>query len=280
MKTLILFSGFLLFFGSGSDNTARKTDLQRQQLKGKVKRLINCQFPILVNGKADTIWSTIYIFTYDEQGNQVADEDYTGGSIASGFGKLNHKRTYTYDEHGSQAGVTEYNAAGDISQRVVYKYDEHGNRTERCNYKADGKLWRRSVFRYNDRGYLASCNKYDGDSTLLEQFTYRYDVKGDLVEELLYVNRIKDTVGMRRDLAKPDDTMRSKVVRLDYMKMYAYDDSGKRVKEQSMPFGATTPFVTIYRYTSYDSAGNWLRQYSGPESQYTNITDRIIEYYR
>ncbi len=273
MKVFMLLTGLFLFTHPGVRN-----DLTRQNLKGRVKSLTHCQFPVFY-GKIDTNWSTIYVFKYDELGNQVEDADYTGGSLLTGFGRLNHRRVYKYDANGNQTEVFEFKADGSLQQKVVYEYDADGKRTARKNYNPDGKLWRRSVFKYNDRGQQVECNKYNEDSVLLEQFTYKYDTKGNQVGELLYVARISDTAGYSTKPFQSDTVGNSRVVRLDYVKAYTFDDSGKKIQEVNNTYGSTFPFTTTYQYAGYDAEGNWLRELFIENNKPTNVIDRVIEYY-
>lgn len=270
---LLLFS--IIFIG----NPQTKNDLVRQNLKGRVKKVTHCQFPMSY-GIIDTPWSTTYIFKYDEHGNQVADEDYTGGSLLKGLGKLNHKHIYKYDEHGNQVEVLEYNGDYKLSQRIVYVYDDSGRRIERRNYSPEEVLWRRSVFKYNSLGQQSEVDKYDADSDLIEQFTYRYDEKGYLMAESCYVHRIKDTVTYKALQSGDREKAQNTVVRLDYFKQYTYDDSGNRVTEINNMYGAPIPFTNTYKYVGYDAEGNWLRQICiGEKGKQTNIVDRVIDYY-
>lgn len=270
MKALVLIMGLFVF-----GHSEIKNDLSRQNLKGKVRTVIHCQFPVFY-GQIDTDWSTIYVFKYDERGNQVEDADYTGGSFITGFGKLNHKRIYKYDDNGNQTEVYEYNPDGTVSQKVVYEYDNNGNRIGRKNYTPDGKLWRRSVFKYNDRGQQVTCDKYSADSVLLEQLTYKYDEKGNMAAELLYVYRLNDTSDKRK-IYDPSDP--NKVVRLDYVKTFSYDDSGKKIGEVNNIYGTSFPFTTAFKYAQYDTAGNWGREEFIENGKPTNIIERVIEYY-
>jgi hypothetical protein len=269
MKVLLLFLGLLF-----AAKAEMKNDLVRQNLKGRVKRVTHCQFPV-VNGHPDTVWSTTYIFSYDENGNQVTEEDYTGGSLLSGFTTLNHRRLYQYDDLGNQTVVLEYNDKGQLTQKVLYHFDSAGRRTARYNLGADGRIWRWSVFKYNDRGLQCGVDKYSADSMLIEQLTYHYDTKGNLAEELLYIDRFTDTVGVRR-AGSPDS---AKVMRLDYMKQYTYDDSGKKMTEFSNLYGSSFPFITVFSYAAYDTAGNWQQETLRENGKVTSIVDRIIDYY-
>src|ERR1019366_2291873 len=116
MKAITLLLGFFLFY-----HTQVQNDLTRQKLKGRVKSLTNCQCPAKADGKIATSGCTIYTFKYDINGNQVEDNDYIGGNLYTGFGTLNHKRIYKYDDEGRQVEVDEYNTNGSLTQKVIHK---------------------------------------------------------------------------------------------------------------------------------------------------------------
>jgi hypothetical protein len=91
-RRFILLPTLLLIFQSA----IAQNELTRQGLKGKVKMLTNCQCPVRKDGTADTSGCITYQFKFSEAGDQTEDNDYSGGNLYNGFGRLNHKRIYTY----------------------------------------------------------------------------------------------------------------------------------------------------------------------------------------
>lgn len=264
MKSILIIIGFLLLnAGKGA------SDVQQQKLKGHVKTLTNCQCPIRWDGKSDQAGCIIYVFRYNEQGNQIEDNDYVGGTLLTGYGKLNHKRLYKYDLEGNQTEVEEYDADGNLNQKVVYTYNESGLRTERRNYTAEGSLWRRSVFGYDSNGNRTECTKYDAEGTMSEDYTYAYDLNGNIVLEQHILIRPRK----KEDGVQGEKTM-------DYVKTFVYDDAGQMTKETDNMGRFRTPLETDFKYENYDAEGNWLKQITIEDGKQVSVTDRIIDYYQ
>ncbi len=272
MKLLATIFFFFLFCTAEAKN-----DLTTQHLKGKVRSVTNCQCPVGRNGRIDSTWCMLYVFRFNEMGNQYEDNDYSGGNLWTGFGSLNHKRIYKYDIYGRQEQVEEYNAHGKLDQKVVYIYDSLGNRVERDNYNGSGKLWFKSVFAYDDKGNKKECSKYNPDSILLEHYTYSYDTRGNLIFEQHVVmrSRIKEGSVGRNAGELVDESVRM----MDYVKTFAYDDSGRLISETDNLAQMAKPLETTFKYEHYDSQGNWLKQINMERGKPTSITERIIDYY-
>ncbi len=270
MRLLLLIGLGLMAQGAKSQGYKAGHDL-----KGRVKSVTQCQYPVLRDGRIDSFNTIIYVFRYQENGNQYEDDDYMHGSLYGDHGRLGHKRLYKYDETGRQTEVEEYLADGKLSQRVVYKYDEKGNRTERANYSAKGELWHRSVFGFDEKGNKTECSKYDARGELREHYTYRYDAKGNIVmEQHVVVTRTK----REEDDKQPFNAVNAERM-MDYVKTYTYDDSGKLIGQLDNMSNFSTPFSVGYEYENYDAHGNWCRQVRIDNMKKTGITDRIIEYY-
>jgi len=275
MRILCLLIGCLLLHYPQPQN-----DLSRQKLKGWVRTVTMCQCPVKKDGVTDSNGWIVYMFRYDNNGNQVEDNDYIGGTLYNGFGMLLHKRIYRYDAGGKQVEVIEYKQNGNINQKVNYSYDERGNRVERHNYNADGTLWYRSVFRYDDAGNKLACDKYNTDTFLQEHYGYSYDSRGNLAEEEYHVYNLPysnkpgaEKSGDKRHYADIEG-------KLDYRKTYTYDDSGKKIGELYYVPGFAIPFQTKYLYENYDTAGNWLKETYMEDGKPATVIERVIEYYQ
>lgn len=267
MKVMVLILSALFFYGGTT-----VTDVAKQKLNGKVRSVVNCQCPVQKNGKVDSLGCIIYVFRYDDKGNQVEDNDYYQGNLKDGYGKLNTKRIYRYDAEGRQVGADEYKPDGTLSQKVEYKYDSAGNRIERANYTPDGKLWARSVFAYDDKGNKTECSKYNNENMLLEHYTYTYDSKGFLVLEQ-HVN-----IRPKKPGDKNDEQVAMRM--MDYVKTYVYDDSGRMIRETDNLATFKFPFETGFQYQNYDAEGNWLKQVNTEGGKTVSITERVIDYYK
>lgn len=271
MRTLV--SGLILLILYLSHG---KNDLIRNGLKGRVKRVTQCECP-MKKGKIDTAQCGVLVFSYNDNGNLYEDNDYVNGSIYKGFSELNHKRLYKYDDNGNQAEVDEYDPDGSLNQKVIYRYDQRGNRTERDNYLKNGRLWRRSIFSFDDHDLQTECAKYNADSQLVEHYSYSYDTAGNRIMEQHVIMRSRNAEADKRTgiTLTPQNPERL----TDYIKTFVYNDSGLLVGETDNLSNFPYPFSTSYMYGNFDANGNWLKQTIIQEGRPTSITERVIEYY-
>jgi hypothetical protein len=270
-KKLILVHGLLFLF----QFAFAQIELNKHGLKGKVKLLTNCQCPVKRDGTTDTFGCITYQFKFSENGDQIEDNDYSGGNIYNGFGTLNHKRIYKYNA-GRQSEVEEYLPSGKLTQRVTYVYDDKGNRTERNNYSPDGKLWSRSTFTYDAKGQRIECTKFNSTGNMTEHFSYSYDAKGYQIMEqhITLSDKKKSDQNNAREATTATDRM------MNYVKTFRFDDSGKVISEMDNMGRFSQPFETFFRYAEYDSAGNWLLREDVEQEKIVSTTRRIIEYYK
>ena len=272
MRTRVLLVPVLLFL---FQSVFAQNELRRQGLRGKVKLVTNCQCPVNRDGTTDTIGCITYQFRFNENGDQIEDNDYSGGNIYNGFGTLSHKRIYKYSA-GRQNEVEEYLPSGKLVQRVIYVYDDEGNRTERNNYLPDGNLWSKSTFVYDAKGQKTECTKFNSTGDMTEHFSYSYDANGNQVMEqhITLGNKNKPDYKNARDIEPTTDRT------LNYVKTWRYDDSGKVISEMDNMGGIPQPFETFFNYAEYDGAGNWLLKEDVENGKIVSTTRRIIEYYK
>lgn len=265
----------LVGFGLMAQCARSQVEKGKHDLNGRVKSVIQCQYPVLRDGRIDSQNTLIYVFRYQENGSQYEDDDYMGGSLYGDHGRLGHKRLYKYDEGGRQTEVEEYTGDGKLAQRVVYNYDEKGNRIERLNYSAKGELWHRSVFGFDDRGKKTECSKFDARGLLREHYTYSYNAQGYLsMEQHMVVTRTKHG---ENDVQAFDATNAERM--MDYVKTFTYDDSGKLIGQMDNMSNFRFPFEVVYEYDKYDVMGNWCQQVRIENKKRVSILDRVIEYY-
>ena len=144
----------------------KKTDVQRQGLKGKVKTLEHFDF----HAKSDKAGkvekgdlSYKYTYAYDDKGNLI--EWKRKGSLVW---SLVYKETSTYNDKGNRIESKSYKADGTFLYKSTYAYDDKGNLIERKNYKADGSLDTKYVFEY----------KYDSEGNWIEKIKFQVKSEG------------------------------------------------------------------------------------------------------
>ncbi len=159
-----------------------KTDLQRKNLKGKVKsvRYIDYKavdkFGELTKGdKSEYNWNN-KLTKYDNNGNEIEWNRYNSD------GSLDCKYTYKYDNNGNKIEENCYNSDGSLCWKYTYKYDNNGNTIEKNSYKSDGSLYRKYTYKYDNNGNKIEENGYKSDGSLDYKYTYKYDNNGNTIE--------------------------------------------------------------------------------------------------
>ncbi len=118
-----------------------KTDLQRKNLKGKVKsvRYIDYKavdkFGELTKGdKSEYNWNN-KLTKYDNNGNEIEWNRYNSD------GSLDCKYTYKYDNNGNTIEGNRYNSDGSLNYKYTYKYkyDKYGNWIQKIYFEQKGE---------------------------------------------------------------------------------------------------------------------------------------------
>jgi len=170
-------------------------------------------------------------------------------------------------------------------------YDEQGNLIATVAVGADSRLRHsyvhvdaRTVLEYWGEGPSFPVRKED-DYRLSAKFTYKYDGKGNRTEKSVF-NKDGSLASKQKYTYNPkgrrisESTEVGKEVR-ELVKS-TYDDAGNVITRTS---GTQT---TTYRYTQFDSAGNWIKRIASglgikeSETQPTvqdSLEERSITYY-
>jgi tetratricopeptide (TPR) repeat protein len=242
----------------------KKTDLQKNSLKGRVK----------------SITTTVYNAT-EKFGEPVKD----------GIKEKSEIVTIQFDTKGKIIPPSK----GD---NVVFKYDTKGNITEETVYGSDNStIISKSVFRYDANSNVIEEINYDSQGELKEKKVNTYDVNGNLLvfkksgslfngtrnQGQALVTKYKyDTYGrpIRVSVGIGDDGELGS-------ENYKYDAKGDVIETTAETFNGVNIKKT-YKYT-YDANGNWITKVSYSSSAYMNmkaeskadeITERVIEYFK
>lgn len=210
MKTSKLFIIFMtvgLCFCSCKENNLgndSKTDLEEQNLNGKVKRVIedsyyveykfgepqkgvrNSQKYFLFNEKGQLIQErhinylegVVYsetINTYNDKGLELER------STFNSKGELNFRYSYQYDEKGNKTNEISYDSDNKIDNNKIF--DEKGNKIEETYYDSKGKLESRTANKYDEKGNMIEKEYFELDKLMeREKYVYKYDSKGNKIE--------------------------------------------------------------------------------------------------
>ncbi|MDR2064342.1 MAG: hypothetical protein LBP85_01325 [Prevotellaceae bacterium] len=235
--------------GVAQTAAAKKTDVEHDGLKGKVKR--------------------------------ITATDYTP---VDKLGKITKGEEYPPSFGHTASEITVYNTSGYVvsidvygSWITIYKHDHYGRRIEENMYDTDDStLVFKSIYQNDAKGNIIE-NKHYSDMELTFKYTYTYNEQGYMIESNCYQysghyeswsgRYYRDTVG----------TLSSKCI-------CKYDDKNNLVETYNTIYEngvVSTINKSTYEYTKLDAHGNWAEKitYVGEANMPIVITERIIEYY-
>jgi antitoxin component YwqK of YwqJK toxin-antitoxin module len=289
MKKIILLTLLAAVMTTGSSAQtapAKKTDWEKDGLKGKVKSIREItyeaveKFGKLTKGEifCDESGCFVYQRKYDTKGNKIEENRYYSN------GSLDDKYTYKYDDKGNLTEENRYKSNGSLDWKKTYKYDGKGNRTELNIYDSDGSLDREYTYKYDDKGNLIEENYYNSNGSLSWKYTYKYDGKGNNIEYNVYEDGSLDS----KKTYKYDD-------KGNCIEMTEYNSDGSLKKKDTYKVAVQDDEVkkNIHKLLDgifssnktykYDDKGNWIEEISYDEIYYDTdtpiITERTIEYY-
>lgn len=263
MKTTTAYSLlFCLCFASNVFAQMPKTDLQSDNIKGKVK----------------TIKTTLY----------MAD-DVNGVPTK---GKLQNYHIISYNAQGNATEAQYFSGKGTLNFKIVSKYNEKGIRTSQELYDERGTLMNKTICQNDAKGFLTIEQTYSNTGEATSKYTYQYDSKGNLTMQTGYKSP-NDTDTQSTNQYSYDDAGYS-VERIStaayntaekQVSTYTNDANGNQIKEQLQQRDVNTNEATatkLYFYTyKLDTKGNWTSKttYETAEKIVTDIAEREITYY-
>ena len=217
---------------------------QAQEITHSFKARASTSEDSNVDGDADSITT----YTYDADGNQLTESEYT-----SGDGDADSITTYTYDTDGNQLTESEdTNGDGDADSIKIYTYDADGNQLTRSrDENADDNAIEYRNRTYNSDGnLLGGSEDYDADGTADFIETYTYDANG---------------IMLTGSYCESDDG--------DFCQTetFTYDADGNRVRESEDTNGDGVA-NRISTFT-YDADGSWLT--ASYDDDNDGVTDSI-----
>ncbi len=175
-----------LLVGFSSCKPKKKTDWEKENLKGKVKSYTNFTYKAVEKfgeiQKGERIdWSDDnYQIIYDNKGNMIEKNGYNSN------GNLIYKIIYKYDNKGNKMEYSTYNSNGNLNNKWTNKYDSKGNKIESSVYNSDGNLGSKYTYKYDSKGNKIEENRYYSDGSLNYKWTYKYDNRGNKIEKKWY----------------------------------------------------------------------------------------------
>jgi|SRR5690554_1421603 len=208
MKTkLLTIVSVLMLFSSCNENNLEKdskNDLEEENLKGKVRRIIENSYyaeykfgepqkgekifgqsedlfneqGMLIEKRFTNIFGDRVIKKYNDRGLELET------ILFNEEGGLNSKTIYQYDKDGNRIERAQYDSKGKLERKEATKYDENGNRIEKVRYNSNGKIEYKESVRYDDKGNETEINYYELDKLVeKEEYVYKYDNEGNKIEE-------------------------------------------------------------------------------------------------
>ena len=250
MKKLLCTSTFVFLFVCMYFNNQEITDLQKENLIGKVKSITQTSYRAydklgkVVKGEREEGFRYVFNKTgikieeirydakggvyfkirFNDKGKTTEENEYITGGI------LHRKRAYKYNSKGDMVEINVYWSDGSLLGKAIYKYDDRQNNIEYSVYGSDGSLNSKETYKYDSKGNKTEYCEYNSDDSLNSKETYRYDNKGNIIEANIY---------------------NSDNVQLKY---------------------------SLYKYI-FDIKGNWIKKTCYTNNIPNKITERVIEYY-
>lgn len=154
-STILLATCLLLLAGCGTD--AKKNDLQRENLKGKIAS-----------------YSEYYYLAKVKFGEVVK-------------GELLEVRKFTYNPRGNRTEINQYDPSGVLWYKLKYKYDPQGNRTEANWYDSEGRFFAKAKFKFDDKGNCVETMYHNVTAFLLNhKLKSKFDPQGNRTEDNIY----------------------------------------------------------------------------------------------
>ncbi len=232
-----------------SDVHKEPSDLKKDGLKGKVKKVTINLFEPVMNGEqaqkgklisTETIW-------YDQQGNMLSEVMYRGD------GKFLDSSFYKRDASGKLIEEYLYESE-EPDTRITYKHNEGGQITKASEY-VSGVMGSKSTFSYNSNGFLKKKLSKDSEGDFLSLENYAYDKKGNLV-------------GYKYEGV------------MNEIESYSYNENGERISRRHTNNMEKGPDSFNYIYEKRDQYSNWTIgvEYKDPDHPIW-YTERVIQYY-
>ncbi len=261
---------------------AEKTDWEKKELKGKVKKLSTEATDYYFSDKGnlssesydyDEYYCGDIYYYYDDKGRLTSweDEDLYEGLIYGEYfsydeqGRLKTKSyqeyadqatiTYSYDKNGYLTGEKTTDQDGAQIRRTEYVNDKNGNKLKELLFNASDELEKYFENKYDKNSNKTEAALFNPDKTLKSRTEYVYNAKNKVIKETGW---------------GPS----SKI----YSAVFIYDDKNNEIKREFTDLIENTTTITVTGYV-YDEKGNWTEKTSSVLDGDAETTKRGISYY-
>lgn len=258
MNRLFFTIGIILFLTSKfsfsqSENKKSVTDLNKENLKGKVKEY------------KQTYFNASEKFGEIVKGERAASKEGMDNRIIkfSEAGKFKEVLMYSVDGgllksislNEKIIGYNSYHSNGTLITKIMYESDSLGREIEQITYDFAGKVTSKCTFEYDANGNQTEINFFNEDGKLNTKVINIFDEKNNLLEKsILQKNKIISS------------------------SVYKYDNKGNEIEEIK---NQKSPPLKITKTSSYefDSNGNWITRTNYSNSVVNSILVREFRYY-
>ena len=168
-----------------------KTDLERDDLKGRVKRIIGYKVENY-DPNSDLPQKIRHEAVYDSQGRKIEDIYYKED------GNISSKETWKYDEQGKLLESNSDSYYGDEHSFLNCKYDEKGNKIEEIR-GYDGHVTKQT-WKYDEKGNKIEYIRYDDETMSIKNnmISYEEGERGNRVKTIWYEYEFGETFNVER----------------------------------------------------------------------------------
>lgn len=300
---LLIFSIVLIVIVQSCGRSESKTDVEKFDLHGKVKRIIieyhtfSEKFGEIQIGPR-CVLEEYYDRTFRKDGDIQEEFQYNND------GEIAFKYIYKRNETRTECVRNTYDSNGDFYDKRVDEYDSNGEIIKESYFDPTGQISSYKTYKYDNLNQLVEEQSYDEYGMYKEGTMYKYDENRNKTEELFFhSNEAKDKYNYQRTEFK-------------------YNSDGKLVEEKNLNSDSETLSVITYSYnsstqisereevninrsnqlsaenrnfyekifairgkinkdifTKYDQKGNWIEQERYKDGKPDFVILRSIEYY-
>ena len=233
----------LLFVLNDASNAQCKSDLEKENIKGRIKEITE---------------TALY--------------------IKDGESKINHIKITKYDKEGKALNYSFASKMNDLKPKeILFKFDQAGNKTREIRYDLTGKVENYLTYEIDTNGNVIKSNYFNSDHRLIHYSTFRYNQTCDIIEAK-YINadgtiwlwyESKYRKGLHTETLSLFDSTISKFSYDNHNNVSEYTENDKFSKKQK---------THTYTY-EYDDKSNWLKKSTYVDGEIHWIDKRKLIYY-
>lgn len=243
-----------------------KNDLEKSNLKGKIKRVTNINYFVIEKfGELEKGEKTPFLNfeLYNEKGFLTEESffrvklEYNSKNQLIKKYSLIDTTIYKYDNKGLKIEENLYSKK--LIQKIKYLYDDNENMIESRTYESSGELKGLNKFRYDGKKCIEDKGFYK-TGEFMNLTKYKYDNKGNEIEKIFFFD--ENIEGKIKKNTQKFDENNNVIETSFYSNLYGEDYYTSK---------------TIYK--KFDKNGNWIEAIEYFNNKPNLIITREIDYY-